>query len=818
MALLQIEAGQSAEACRRLRRVLAIVVDAIEARLALADAALRGGLPVEAVQHFRAVRDRSGGLLAAELGLAAALHDLRDRAAALHGFCRAATGTPNSLEAVGSVGLILLELGRTRQAALWFKRALALLAQSPPALHNLAHALREADPAGARRTLRRLLALAPTLADAHRDIAEACLAALHIEGATRHVRRALVLEPRSASILCTAAMLWNRTFDRARSRRAVRAAIALTPDLVGALNLAGMWHDEIMNEPEAVICYQRALALEPLRAELWGNLGRAHLRGNLVGLASRPLRRAISLTPKSSGALGSLALAALLVGDDGKALSWCGRALTIDPLAAVARTLRGGVRRNQGRLTEAAAECRRALSVAPSDADAHLTLGTALQDLAAPAAAADAYRRAFTSRPGYVEAERNLLYALLHLPDLDEPTIFRAARSFASRHRPARLQGMTAWPNERSPDRPLRVAYVSSDFRDHPNRWFMNALFEHRNRAAWSLYCYYTHPRADEETRNVHARADRWRDAATMSDADLATQLREDQIDIAVLVSGRFDGNRPMVAAYRAAPIQVSYLDGGTSGLAEMDYWITDGMLHPEQGTKEQFTEELYRLPVFYSFTRPMPAVAVSPLPASVTGGVTFGSFAQPARVTERVIATWAEILAAVPGSRLLLKSRNRYGDPSNQRRLFQSFATHGIAVGRIAVESGMDDHASHLRRYERVDIALDTFPFSGATTSFEALWMGVPVVTWAGARFVSRMAAAILTPLGLSECIAASCADYVANAIALARDRDRLAALRQSLRARAQASPLCDGKAYAESMETAHRSMWRRWCVERNS
>ncbi len=243
-----------------------------------------------------------------------------------------------------------------------------------------------------------------------------------------------------------------------------------------------------------------------------------------------------------------------------------------------------------------------------------------------------------------------------------------------------------------------------------------------------------------------------------------------------------------------------------------MDYWLTDGFLHPPD-TQEMFTEELHRLPVFYQYPPIEEAPTVETLPAEQAGFVTFGSFNNPAKVNDEVVRLWAEVLKSVPGSRLLFKYRNLYDQASLRDRVLERFRGQGIDPGRVEFATSPDTFAEHLGRYEEVDIALDPFPFNGATTTFQALWMGVPVVSLAGGTFISRAAGSMLHHVGLGDLAVNTPEAYVACARDLAGDLPRLKALRAGLRERMESSPLCDAPAYAQSVEAAYRDMWRKWC-----
>jgi protein O-GlcNAc transferase len=310
-------------------------------------------------------------------------------------------------------------------------------------------------------------------------------------------------------------------------------------------------------------------------------------------------------------------------------------------------------------------------------------------------------------------------------------------------------------------------------------------------------------------TEQLRTLTDEWRWTIGLGDAELAAQIRQDRIDVLVLLATRLDKGRPLLAAHRAAPVQVSFHDPGTSGLAAMQYLIADRVLVPSRPV-ERFTERVIRLPSFYIHAPIDNAPEVAVLPAAGRGYVTFGSFNNPAKVNDRVLALWGDVLRAVPHSRLKLKFKNWFANPGVYGRVLK-----GLGVDPDRVEFGLTDTAQsdHMALYAEIDIALDPFPFTGSTTTFEALWMGVPVVTLLGEMMVGRWSASMLHALKLDELIANSPARYVEIASTLAGDLARLSALRAGLRDRLRGSPLTDGQGRARQMGRVYRALWRRWC-----
>jgi predicted O-linked N-acetylglucosamine transferase (SPINDLY family) len=313
----------------------------------------------------------------------------------------------------------------------------------------------------------------------------------------------------------------------------------------------------------------------------------------------------------------------------------------------------------------------------------------------------------------------------------------------------------------------------------------------------------------DAMTARYQAMADGWRSIVGLSDAQVAELIRQDGVDVLVLLAGRFDHNRPLIAAHRAAPVQVSFHDPATSGLSAMDYLIADRILVPRRPT-EKFTERVIRLPSFYIHAPLEGAPEVGPLPAATRGHVTFASFNNPAKLNDRVLTTWRDLLVALPDARLRLKFKNWFENAGIRSRIERAF---GDVAGRVEFDTAQTVRGAHLALYGDVDLALDPFPFTGSTTTFEALWMGVPVVTLLGETMVGRWSASMLRVLGLDELIARTPEEYVRKAVALAGEPAKLARLRAELRQRVAASPLCNGGLRARQMDRIYRALWRRWC-----
>jgi predicted O-linked N-acetylglucosamine transferase (SPINDLY family) len=453
---------------------------------------------------------------------------------------------------------------------------------------------------------------------------------------------------------------------------------------------------------------------------------------------------------------------------------------------------------------------RRAVGLAPDRAVAHLRLGRALSERGEAGPAIALYRRAIELAPGEIEYRRTLLAALLYSPDHSESERFAEHASFGVAMAARVTPPPPALVNDRDPHRRLRVGWLSSDFHEHPVARNIEALFACRDTTQYETVIYSEVERPDDVTEWFRDKADLWRSTVGLSDAAVAAMIQSDCVDVMVYLAGRYDRNRPQIAAWRAAPVQLSLYDAATSGLREMDYFIADRMLVPRQ-TTEGFTERVVRLPGLYAHLPPAGGPE-SGLRRMEAAGVTFASFNHPAKLNARTLALWAQILERLPAARICFKYMDRFASPDLRERVRRELGPD--AGSRIEFKIGTQSVDEHLQLYQEIDIALDPSPYNGSTTTFEALWMGVPVMTLAGDHVMSRWSAAMLRTLKLDKLIATTAEDYVAKTVDLAGDPRRLAEIRSTLRARIAGSPLCDGPLRARQFERALRATWRRWCA----
>jgi protein O-GlcNAc transferase len=467
--------------------------------------------------------------------------------------------------------------------------------------------------------------------------------------------------------------------------------------------------------------------------------------------------------------------------------------------------------RQAGHIEVAIQLFHRALAVNPASAEAHTHLAFTLRVNGQIDQSISAHRKAIELNNNSADYHSNLLFDLNFQHSVDAQDVFNEHRAWADRYAAALTAKTISHPNDRSPDRKLRIGYVSPDFIRHSVAYFLIPLLEHHDRDAVEIFCYSSVKHPDEYTHRIRRSTSAWRDIANISDEAAVNLIRSDAIDILVDLSGHTPGRRPLIYARKPAPIQVTYLGyPNTTGMTAIDYRLTDSLADLPGLTEYLNSEKLWRLPTCaWCYQPPDDSPEIRPRP---DGPITFGCFNAFAKLNSPLAVLWAELLKKVSGSRLLLKSSGIKA-VSSQHWLISEFARLGISNDRIELQGRASASRDHFDLYNRVDIALDSYPYRGTATTCEALWMGVPVVTLAGSTHLSRVGVSILTNAGLSELIASSPDQYVSLAQQLAQTPSRLADLRRTLRAQIRVSPLTNAVRFAAEIDSAYRQMWRIWC-----
>ncbi|MFN7932039.1 MAG: tetratricopeptide repeat protein [Bryobacteraceae bacterium] len=596
------------------------------------------------------------------------------------------------------------------------------------------------------------------------------------------------------------------------SAECYRAALSLDPVCVDAYYNWGNTFEKQQRNREATDCFETALRLLPNHIQARNNLANQYRNAGRLEEAAQHLEVAHRQEPQSVPVILNLGNVYMSMSRHQQAIDCFDAAIHLTPQLSVLYNNKGNALRQMTRIEESLASYRQAIQLEPERAEFHVNLGIGLQMQGRLADALAAFRQAMTLAPENSAAYGAGLFSLHYDHNLSPMDLCEAHREWARRYAPPTPRKPHA--NSRDAERKLRIGLVSPDFRQHPVAFFTLPLIETHDEERYEILCYSAVSKPDAWTGRIRAAAEGWCDISGMTDLELAERMERDEIDIAVDLTGHTAGSRLLAFARKPAPVAVSWLGYfNTTGMETMDYLLVDAIVAPPS-EQAPFAEKPLRLDGCYlAYKGPDYAPEVSPLPAAANGHVTFGCYNTLSKVTDDVVKLWARLLHRVPLSRLILK--NSILDDGHSRQLYwEAFAKEGIHRHRVDL-LGSSPHPEMLAAYSLIDIALDPFPYNGGTTTCEALWMGVPVITQAGDRFVSRVGATILTNAGFPAWVTHSPEQYIEQAAALASDSEALARIRTTLRGAVQHSTLGNTTQFTRRWEHALRMVWRQWVRE---
>lgn len=783
-AIGRLQAGAVEEARMLAEAALLCRPDAPDAHAIRATCLERQGLLEEALAAWEKAVDLKPTYLFAQANRAALLHRLRRLEPALEGVEAALALAPDLALLHANRAGILADLRRWPEAA------------------QAARAALERDP---------------RLAGAHLALGLATEALDGAAAALPHLEAAVAADPSLLAARVHLVRILTGLERLAEALARAEEALSIHPDVVDLLVARGELLRRLDRPAEAVAALERALALDPTHegARIEHGLALADLGRDEQARAIAELERLAAERPDDPARLLAFAVALIRAGRSADALPVLDRAAALDPGDHEIVLEQAIALSRLKRIDEAIGAYRRACELRPDHPEPPIRLARAYMKLGDSRRAAEAFRRGLALAPGDAVSHSDYLLCLLFggLVGLEE--LAAEHRAWGERHgRPARR--WTSWPNERDPDRPLRIGLVSPDLGRHPVGMMVLPILEALDRERYPTIVFSTREKPDAWTARIRAAVDVWHDVAPLDDRALAGLVRRERIDVLIDLSGHTARNRLTMFALKPAPVQASWLGYPfTTGLEAIDYVLADeSMVRPEE--ERLYVEQVLR---FSSgrlcFAPPDYAPAVKLPPALATGRVTFGSFNNTVKLGPRVVALWSRVLHTVPGSRLLLKW-SAFDHASAVERFRAAFAEHGIGPDRLEFR-GQSSHADMLAEYGAVDIALDPFPYGGGMTSVEALWMGCPLVTLTGPHPMERQGEAFLRQLGEPGWIAEDEDGYVRIAADLAASPGRLAALRLLQRERMRASALCDGARIARELEELLRTMWRNWVEKEN-
>jgi predicted O-linked N-acetylglucosamine transferase (SPINDLY family) len=705
--------------------------------------------------------------------------------------------------------------GRLPEAETAYRQLLAAQPTHADAFHMLGVLEHQtARHSQAAQSISKAISINAHVAAYHTNLGSVYAVLGNLDSATEAFKHAIALDPRSPEAHSNLGNVLRRKGNLPAAIDAYRAAIFLRPTYPDALfNLAAALHESGKID-DAIQNYQHAIKLRPNYPAALNNVGNAlRERGKFVQAAAA-YRQALTLKPDYAEALSNLGSVLNDLGQTDAAVDTLRAALSLNPDSPDFHNNLGNLLRNQDRLDEATTHLRRALELRPQFPEALSALAGVLKDSGRIEEALDAYRKSLALNPN-PETAHNYLFALHHHPTIDARQLYDEHATWNRNFAQPLAASHASFPNNSDPTRKLNIGYVSPDLSDHPVGRFMVPLLEHHDKSQFEVFCYTDTPRPDAVTKKLQSHTDHWRPTLGLTNDELASMIRQDRIDILIDLAMHTRHNRLLTFARKPAPVQVTYLAySGTTGLDTIDYRISDPYLDPPGTDEGCYSEKTVRLPhSFWCYQAPVHAPQVSPPPVTTTGFITFGSFNQYAKVSQIALDAWSRILQQIPSSKLMIYA----AQGSHRQRAKDAFAAAGIDpngidfVGRVSTPQ-------YFFQYNQIDIALDTFPYPGGTTTCDALWMGVPVICLPGNTAISRGGFSVLSNVGLPDLAAKDIDDYVRLAVSLATHPSRLANLRTSMRTRMLASPLMNAPQFARDFEAALRSMWQAWCATQAS
>jgi predicted O-linked N-acetylglucosamine transferase (SPINDLY family) len=711
-----------------------------------------------------------------------------------------------------TLGQACASMRRWDAAMAAYGRTLELKENYPEVYFDLGIALAATNqPDQAIKAYRRALALRPDYVEARLNLGNVFHSQGRAQEAADAYKQVLVLRPDSAEAHNNLGNALQRLGQMEQAIEEFRRALSISPDHIHALsNLGGILCTVGRNE-EAIKFLGRAHQLRPDFPEAAYNLGNAFWAIGNWDAAVKAFRRAIAAKPDHAAAHNNLGNVLKAIGKVKEAEAEYRQGLKYQPNYVEAHSNLGSVLRMQGRTDEAVESYRQALAIRPDLFTVHSNLGNVYKDMGEIQEAIACYRRAAELAPGEPIVQSNLAYALHFCDGVDAMAILAENRHWNERYAAPLASEIRVHDNDRSPDRRLRVGYISPDFRHHCQAFFTIPLLGHHDHQQFEIFCYGNVARPDAITERLRGFSDNWRSTVAQSDQQVAEQVRADGIDILVDLTMHMAHNRPLTFARKPAPVQIAWLAyPGTTGIAAIDYRLTDPYLDPPGRHDEHYSERSIRLPeTFWCYDPLTDGPPINDLPAQSAAHVTFGCLNNLCKFNDRTLNLWTRVLGAMPHSRLVMLAPHG----SYRQQMLAKFAMAGIEAHRIELVP-RQPRERYLQTYHRIDLGLDTIPYNGHTTSLDSYWMGVPVVTLVGDKAVGRAGLSQLTNLNMTELVAHSEEEYVKISLGLANDVPRMAKLRSTLRGAMRKSPLMDAPRFAKNIESAYRHLWERWCA----
>jgi len=726
-------------------------------------------------------------------------------------FCKA---NPTDAEAWFLLSAICGQLNDFVHAEQYCLKAIELQGNNPMAWYNLGVAqLHQKKYQEAIQSFQQTLQLNPQIAMAHHDMGNALQQMGQYEEALEQYRKTIIMQPELAQAWFNQAVTQQYLERHSEACTSLQQLLSKMPQATEGHFRLGNSLFSLGQYDAAAQSYRQAITLKPAYHEALNNLGNTLRHLGQYETALDCYRQAITGNSDYAEAYSNLGNALQDLGQKEEALNNLEVAVRLKPELADGHFNLAVTLSDSGRLAAAEQSYEKTLELDPKHAEAANNLGNLCVSQGRLQEAEFWYLQAIEIQPDYHIAHSNRLFCLNYHSDYDAKKSLAAHQQWDQQHC-AKITAFKHNKHHADPDKILRIAYISPDLCAHSVAFFLEPLLQHHNPSQVESFCYANVKHEDKTSAKLRAHTKHWHNIYGQDDATIAQRIKQDKIDILIDLAGHTAGNNLLTFAWQAAPVQATWLGyPNTTGMQRMAYRITDAYVDPEDDNNPH-SEELIRLPKAFSCYQPHPdCPPVGDLPASQKP-LTFGSFNNLAKVTDDVISTWAALLQAIPDSSLILKNK-ALSDEQVRKTFLQRFSEHGISSDRIELIAWTASMVDHMKLYNRIDIALDTFPYNGATTTCESLYMGVPVICQYGKQHASRVSADFMQQVGLAAWIAKDTEDYIAKALELAQDTNTLATIRQKLRQDMLQSSLCDGQRFTHDIEQAFRDMWQCWIKE---
>jgi len=688
---------------------------------------------------------------------------------------------PTNAEALNWLGICRAQQGDAEQALDYVQQAVQHAPKDADYQNNLGNLYLQQDSfAEAQQCFQKALKLKPKFATAHLNLGVAFKQQDDLENAAKALRKAVKLSPQYAKAWYTLGTVYLSQKQLPVAYNALKKALNIEPNNADALNAMGGWYKAKGEVQRASDFYQKALKIRPDFAEIYVNLG-------MLWEQEKQYEDAIQAYQKS---------------------------LEIEPDAKVAFNIGFILQDRSMYFKEAETYLKQAIELDENYAQPYVGLANLKLRQANIQEALEYYRKMQVIDPDYQLGWINYLFAYNYIAETRKtslPELQHLHENYPAIRFPQKEKQQRCTNAQRR----LRIGYVSDDFRDHSVAYFMQTILAQHDATQFEIFCYQCHKETDDMSTHLESLVEHFYDLSKNENKESIKQIRQNKIDILVDLSGYTSENLLSFFSQKLAPLQIEYLGyPNTLGVSFMDYRLVDTHTEPPEYAQQHSSEQLLYLPNSYFCYQPPSIVenlSVSPPPVLKNGFITFGSFNNPAKVSDKTIQYWSAILQQVAGSRLLLKSK-AFAEADIQQLFTARFTQHGIAAERLMFKDAVEKR-EHFAVYQEIDIALDTYPYNGATTTCEALWMGVPVLSLSGETHPSRMGLSILSCVGLSDLVSNEPEIFIQKTVDLAQDVSRLQTLHHSIREQMQHSPLMQAAPFTRYLETLYQQVWADYC-----